>query len=424
MVLNSDDHVILPADSPQKERDYRWRRIQRFMDERGLDGLLVFGSDSPLAVGADHYLTNDRPGQHVVFPRHGNPVSMVPSTQFVAQHLISVERGEDTWIEDLRVGMGGAAVVGVLKEMGLENWRIGTVGLGALGTSYLREGWVSYQTWLPIKETMPNTAFQDVTFDFVVLMGERSPHDIACLRRAAEAAEEGCKVVIAATRVGATELDLYSVGMYALLKNGAYATWMILTSGQDNFSWGPPTWAFRETPPRVLQQGDIVMVEMFPHYGGMEAQIQLAIAVGDIHPDHEKCAKAARKSYEAGLAAIKPGALFGEVCEAMEEPVREIGGWHLTPMAHTMNPLSHTSQRALDIEKQVPEIAIRYKNVRGRGRIGGDFELKPGMCLELEPNAHLGRRRVNIGGTVVVTKTGVEELNKIPNVVQRVSGRG
>jgi Xaa-Pro aminopeptidase len=407
-------------DASHKERDYRWQRVRTLMDEKGLDGLLVFGSDSPLAVGADQYLTNDRPGQHIVFPRLGKMVCMVPSTQFIAQHLISVERGEETWAEDLRVGMGGTTVVSVLKEEGLENKRIGTVGLGALGTSYHREGWVPYQTWLPIKEALPNTTLQDVTFEFVVLMLERSARDIACLRRAAESAEEACRAVIAATHAGATETDVYSVGMYTLLKSGAYATWMILTSGDDNFSWGPPTWTYRAQAPRILKEGDIVMLEMFPHYGGMEAQIQLAVAIGTIHPDHERCARAARQSYEAGLAAIRPGALFGDVCDAMEQPVRDIGGWHLTPMVHTINPLSHTSQRALGIEKHVPEIARRYAGVRGRERMGGDFELKPGMCLELEPNAHLGRRRVNIGGTVVVTGTGVEELNKTPNNLQRV----
>ena len=35
------------------------------------------------------------------------------------------------------------------------------------------------------------------------------------------------------------------------------------------------------------------------------------------------------------------------------------------------------------------------------------------MVFELEPNAQRGNHRVNIGGTVVATETGVEELNSI-----------
>ena len=162
------------------------------------------------------------------------------------------------------------------------------------------------------------------------------------------------------------------------------------------------------------------MLEIFPQYGGMEAQLQLSIAIGDIHPDHARCGETARKAYEAALATIRPGVTFGAVCEAMEQPVREMGGWHLTPMIHTLNPLGHKSTSGLGIEKQIPEIARQYVNVHGQERGRQDFVLKPGMTFELEPNAHIGRRRVNIGGTVVVTETGVEALNEVSTRLQRV----
>ena len=42
-----------------------------------------------------------------------------------------------------------------------------------------------------------------------------------------------------------------------------------------------------------------------------------------------------------------------------------------------------------------------------------DLVIKPGMIFELEPNAASERHRVSIGGTVVVTKDGVEELNHL-----------
>jgi Xaa-Pro aminopeptidase len=43
--------------------------------------------------------------------------------------------------------------------------------------------------------------------------------------------------------------------------------------------------------------------------------------------------------------------------------------------------------------------------------------LQPGMVLAFEPNACIGDHRVNIGGTVIVTATGCEELNHIPTSV-------
>jgi Xaa-Pro aminopeptidase len=43
--------------------------------------------------------------------------------------------------------------------------------------------------------------------------------------------------------------------------------------------------------------------------------------------------------------------------------------------------------------------------------------LEPGMVFAFEPNACIGNHRVNIGGTVIVTSTGCEELNHIPTSV-------
>lgn len=46
--------------------------------------------------------------------------------------------------------------------------------------------------------------------------------------------------------------------------------------------------------------------------------------------------------------------------------------------------------------------------------VGGDAVTKPGMVFELEPNACLGKHQVNIGGPVLITEDGIEELNELP----------
>ena len=53
-------------------------------------------------------------------------------------------------------------------------------------------------------------------------------------------------------------------------------------------------------------------------------------------------------------------------------------------------------------------------------RAGGDVLIKLGKVFELGPNACLGKRRVNIGGTVLITEDGVEELNKLPTEMRVV----
>jgi Xaa-Pro aminopeptidase len=61
-----------------------------------------------------------------------------------------------------------------------------------------------------------------------------------------------------------------------------------------------------------------------------------------------------------------------------------------------------------------------FKGVKTIPVGGGDLVIKEGMVMELEPNASKGMNRVNIGGTVIVTKNGVEELNKLASKMRVV----
>jgi Xaa-Pro dipeptidase len=46
--------------------------------------------------------------------------------------------------------------------------------------------------------------------------------------------------------------------------------------------------------------------------------------------------------------------------------------------------------------------------------------LEPGMALAFEPNCVVNRRRVNIGGTVVLTEDGYRSFNELPNELRVV----
>jgi Xaa-Pro aminopeptidase len=154
-----------------------------------------------------------------------------------------------------------------------------------------------------------------------------------------------------------------------------------------------------------------VNCELFPIYGGFETQQQMAIALKPISAVNQKCADIARRSYEAGLKALKPGRSFKEVCEDMDRPLLEAGACNLSPLIHSLMPLAYVSPMRFDPE-QLPEIK-RFKGMTTAKQLG-DLIIQPGMIFELEPNASLGKNRVNIGGAVLVTKDGAEELNTLP----------
>ena len=50
--------------------------------------------------------------------------------------------------------------------------------------------------------------------------------------------------------------------------------------------------------------------------------------------------------------------------------------------------------------------------------------LQAGMTVQPEPSACLGRHRTNIGGNLIVTENGCEELNTIPCELRFISWAG
>ena len=127
----------------------------------------------------------------------------------------------------------------------------------------------------------------------------------------------------------------------------------------------------------------------------------------------------ARESYEAGLAAVRPGVTFASVVQAMETPLAKAGCWSKTPLLHTLT-FGATGFTPVNREQLAGTREEAIEDAARPGIRRGDLVLKEGMSLELEPNACLGMVRVNIGAGVLVTSRGAEELNSLPTRVQHV----
>ena len=406
-----------------RERDRRWRRARELMDAQGVDALLVSGEKgqgqgAPI-IAPDTYLTNDRPGGMVVLPRDGDPVTMVWAAQVVAGHAQGELRGEGSWIkpQNIWVGRNAQRLAEIIRSMGLDKSKIGVIGLDPAGP--MGEGFISHFAWQGIVAELPNAAFKSVWQPFAEMMSVLSDEEIAALKQACDAGERMCEVLLDITKPGVTEAELYAAALSSSILNGANSSWIILQTGPDNTCWGPPNWIFRPIRPRTIQDGDLVLTELFPSYGMMEAQQQLTIAVGKVPDVVQKCADVAREAYDRGLEKCRAGITFGEMADAMIKPVLDAGGWFMTPQVHSMNPITlMVSLAAHGVDNMVnshlyPKITV--KSDRGR-----DVILQPGMSFAFETNCHLDHRRVNIGGTVVVTENDPLEFNVLANHMQRV----
>jgi len=398
------------------ERERRWQKVREFLKERDLDALLVIGSrySEPL----DLYLSNWISGNTVVFPLDDEPVLLVASVPEILALTPDTPEEVRPWIQDIRGGARGSIIVATLKEKGLEKGRIGIIGLGGLRTNW--EGWVPFKTWDRVVGSLPGCHFDDVTDAFAELMMVKSDEELMLVRRGAEILEHASREMAKVVAPGVSERKVYNAFMRVLHENGVYAPFQIMRSGPDTISWGQPPWLFGVGPPRLLQPSDVVLAEIFASVGGLETQVQMAVAVSPVSLIDNECAELARKSYEEGLRHLRPGKRFAEVVAAMEAVLDRPDVWHLTPLIHNMNPMLCISATGVRIDT-MPGVET-CRNV-GTSRIrGGEVVLQSGMVFELEPNACIKRHRVNIGGTAIVTENEPEVLNDFPTRM-RMAGR-
>ena len=404
------------------ERDRRWAIARKIMEEEQLKALIVFGSREgafPAPYAMDTFFTNDRPGAIVVFPREGEPLALVFALA-VNDHMQAMDRGEDVWIRPENMFGGapsGMALVNLLRGLGVELDRVGVLGLEAYPPFYF-DGPMPYNTWKAVLDSFPEATFQPVGRRFVELTAARSDEELDVLRWSARVGERMCEAMLEATRPGATEADVYAAIVAACPRNVGFTAEVLLGSGKELVGWGPPTWTYRPHAPRVIETGDIVMAEVFSSLGMLETQHQPSVAVGKVHPDFDRAADTAREAYDAGLEALRPGILFGEVVEAMEAPLRRVEGHNVHPLIHSINPYG-----------LICGFGEGFAGLPGAGRyglaaqvptFGAEVELRAGMTFAFEPSCMFGKRFVNLGGTVVVGSDGPIELNRIATRLMRV----
>ena len=243
----------------------------------------------------------------------------------------------------------------------------------------------------------------------------KSDEEMAQVRYAARAAEAACRVIVEVAAPGVGEEVVFAEATREMLRHGIGVRYpmIVMNSGPHTLSWGPPRWTTTAEAPRILARGDLMQAELMPLCGNQEVQVQMTVALDPLDETNRKCERVARASYEAGIKALKPGMTFADLVAAMEEPLKSAGCWGYTPLVHSLGP--HFLAGRTEVNQDQAKLDVRFAGASALRR--RQAVLQPGMVFAFEPNACIGQHRVNIGGTVIVTATGCEELNHLPTSV-------
>jgi Xaa-Pro aminopeptidase len=402
-----------------KERDRRWTALRAGMGDLGLDCLLIFG-----LKGREHYegyVANEYIEGMAIFPRDSDPVIASWHPKMIIRRLGAKTELQRFWIKDARAGDYGPLIVEVLKERGLENARVGVIGL-EVGEAGSPEGIVPYTTWRKVLDGLPQARFSEATWWFREIMLVKSEEELVLLRHCGSLGERACQAMIDTVKLGVTEFQIYQAIQEEIHSGGAVShdPFLIMTWGKDDIGWAEPAWGYFGGPPRAVEPGDLIMAELFPAYGGLETQQQMSVVVAPVEPIISELGNVAARCYEAGIAAMRPGQKFSDLWGAMLRPLKEFDGWSLTPMVHSVAPLGWVGGMGFNLDRMPDHL----KKFQGGMRVEfgtRDLVLQEGMSFAFEPNACKGQRRVNVGGSVIVTKDEPEQLNTLANRLYVVS---
>jgi Xaa-Pro aminopeptidase len=396
------------------ERDRRWASVRGLLASNGLDALVVFGWGRN---ANDSYLTNEEQHAIVLLTPTEDPLVLVGDVPI--NRYDGAGARYERWTENWRHGNPIANLVEALGEHGLAGATVGVVGLTSRAVGQWN-GVIPFATWTTILQKLPGVTWVDVADAYETLTVFKSAEEQEMVRKAAALGEAASAAYVAAAGVGVLESVVTAAAIDAIVAGGGWmrAPFILERAGSHRFGWGQPEWFSMGGRPYALQKGDSIASELFAFYGGFESQQQIDVSIGE--PDRllRELEEVCLESYNAGIEALKPGIRFSELAAIMDEPLARSKTWNTGPMIQTVSPVVYNSATRIDPSVD-PALAHLPKLPSGVG-LDGDFVITEGVAFAFEPNALRDGKRVCIGGTVMLTDRGVEELNTIANRLQVV----
>lgn len=301
----------------------------------------------------------------------------------------------EAWVVDHRNGypLFAAHITNIIAERGWDKATFGAVLSG-------NDGDLTFPQKMrqAIVTACPQARLVDATAILVAARRIKSDYEIACFRDGCEAGQAAIAAVAQLARPGTSDLDVKAELMSTLFRNGCSTHTLLLFHSGHLSVHGAMGGALPSPQGRMLEAGDVINAEFDARKHGYNAQFNQPYFIGQVDPVWHEIAAVGAESFHAGMAAIKPGLLAGELQTIMREPMQRRGFQALGPVFHGLG---------LSFEPPVAQTSLNTS-------LPEDLEiaLEPGMVLELEPHAVTMdfKRGASIGCPVLVSDNGCELL--------------
>jgi len=217
--------------------------------------------------------------------------------------------------------------------------------------------------------------------------------EITAMKHAVEIAEKALQTTLPFIQTGKSERAIAGELTLQLLKHGSDAEFPF----SPIVSSGPNSANPHATPSdRLLQTGDLLVIDWGAAYNGYISDITRTFAIGAVDQEFHQIAAIVLQANIAGRNASEPGNLAQDVDRAAREIITSAGYGEF---------FIHRTGHGIGMEgHEDPYI-----------REGNQLPLAPGMTFTVEPGIYLpGRGGVRIEDNVVITSKGSDCLTSLP----------
>ena len=382
----------------REEYARRYAAMRGKMRELKLDAVIAPGGPSHWSFGGGMLWLSGHWEWHaiaayVLVPLEGEPTLIY---SMGGTHIEAVRRATSNALSDVRSSRSGKyaeVMVERLKELGLENGRIGLLEIDPRHEDYLPVN--QYNT---LRTGLPNAEFVFTVGIMHELLSVHSAEELDAIRMSGKLCQIALEALAERAKPGVTEQQLRAAIAGAVMDKGGELDFTILASTPMD----DPSVIFGNPRPsnRVLQRGDIIINELAVGYRGYAAQIGSPICIG---PPNDRVKRfwdeIALPGFEAIAAEIGPG-----------KPVENmrIAAQYFRAHGEQSRPI-HC--HGIDLVTDGPHVFQDHIDVEPFEEI-----LKPGMVVMAEPNPVTadGMFGIFLGHTFIVTESGKECIEDFP----------
>ncbi len=292
---------------------------------------------------------------------------------------------------ELKLNTGGEAIVRAMRDRGLTS---GVVGVDSAG---MKPEELEYA-----RQELPHVQFKEAGELFRLIRMVKTPEEIELLRKAGEINRRGFNALLAAAKIGASELDLTSAHRAAVSALGAVPVFCNNACGPFAIThWEPRTY--------TLKAGDTVYCDAGCTYKYYHADGNVVGILGEPTKRHRELFDAQLEGAANARAKARPGVKISEVLDAFSEGELKSG---------TVKN-AYNFGHALGLEpRDLPMIQKPFWTARDDFiNISHDVTLEAGMVFNLEEaQREFGIGSVAVEVTLVTTPSGCEFLLPPPKL--------